>query len=343
MRRGDHLILRWVPYLSTLAATSIRGRRRKDARGARAQSAAAAAVMLVTAAGCGSHRLAPNAVPGPEEHHHARPEVVPRGPLVGQRRRQPRLHRGEGHLRDRQGRDSGRQREGAGHPAQVLDRAHRGLRACASKATPTTAPATSYNLQLSARRSLAVCDWLVDHGVDNNRLHRRRLREDQAHRAQHARRRAIGEPAHRVPRRGDQRPPLHEQRTPPRAARCSTSSASTSARRRLRRWSTPGALRPPPPPFKPTGDEVNDVHPSAAGSATPATGSSAGAKPKTSLRPRLPRPTSRAPRAGSGAWLERPAPALPARRGVRPRRPASRRRKSPGGSRGRRTADRAGW
>jgi hypothetical protein len=27
-----------------------------------------------------------------------------------------------------------------------------------------------YNLQLSARRSLAVADWLVDHGVDHNRL-----------------------------------------------------------------------------------------------------------------------------------------------------------------------------
>src|SRR5262249_5416985 len=27
-----------------------------------------------------------------------------------------------------------------------------------------------YNQDLSARRSLAVCDWLVDHGVDFNRL-----------------------------------------------------------------------------------------------------------------------------------------------------------------------------
>src|SRR5262249_37471192 len=27
-----------------------------------------------------------------------------------------------------------------------------------------------YNMELSARRSLAVCDWLVDHGVDHVRL-----------------------------------------------------------------------------------------------------------------------------------------------------------------------------
>jgi len=113
-----------------------------------------------------------------------------------------------------------------------------------------------YNQELSARRSLAVCDWLVDHQIDNTRLLAVGFGEGKP----------IAPNTQAEGRAENRRTEFHVveisgrlfQTKDPTAGGYSLTVLSAEERKKQReKVAAPTAA--PPPPFRPTGDEVKEL------------------------------------------------------------------------------------
>jgi OOP family OmpA-OmpF porin len=141
-------------------------------RASRARSAAAAVVVLAAmplAAGCGSHRLSPNPLPGADDHSKSLPRWYPEAPWTASAGDSRVWIEGKIVFDT----DKAIIRPGSEKVLGTLLKflqEHTEVTALRVEGHTDNRASDEHNLELSARRSLAVCDWLVDHGVDNMRL-----------------------------------------------------------------------------------------------------------------------------------------------------------------------------
>lgn len=114
-----------------------------------------------------------------------------------------------------------------------------------------------YNQDLSARRSLAVCDWLVDHGIDNMRLlavgfgESRPMAPNEVSTGRAENRRTEFHVAEL-----DGRPFMGKD---PSAGGLALDVQSAEERKKAKEKLAAPRTAPPPAPFNPTGDEVKTV------------------------------------------------------------------------------------
>lgn len=145
--------------------------KRRMTNGSRARTVIAGAIALAAVPlidGCASHRLAPNPVPGPDDHR-ALPKWYPEAPWSASA--------GDSRVWI-EGKVVFDTDKATLHPSseKVLQtllkflNEHTEVTSLRVEGHTDNRASDDHNLELSAKRSLAVCDWLVDHGVDNTRL-----------------------------------------------------------------------------------------------------------------------------------------------------------------------------